>query len=138
ARFGDPVVLQVPPSTAHRVAMHTADVIMRSNHRARETFQDETEPSRRDVETARLKPDTVRVRNPQMFIVEIRIRDEVFAASLIRLKAIGKTVERGNWHVFFYRSRNSRSMSRRNGNDKFTGPQKLKACRSMSCLSSGL
>jgi hypothetical protein len=34
-----------------------------------------------------------------MFIAEIRVGDEVFAASLIWLKAIGKTVEGGNWHV---------------------------------------
>jgi hypothetical protein len=36
-----------------------------------------------------------------MFVVEIRVSDEVFAASLIWLKAIGKTVEGGNWHALF-------------------------------------
>src|SRR5438034_10509533 len=101
AGFGNPVVLQVSPSTAYRVAMHARNVVMRSDHRTRETFQDKTESSRRDIETTRLKPDTVRVRNPQIFVVEIRVGDEVFAASLIWLKAIGKTVEGGNWHVLF-------------------------------------
>jgi hypothetical protein len=74
---------------------------MRSHHRARKTFQDETESSRRDIEAARLKPDTVRVGNPQMFVAEIRVGDEVFATSLIWLKPIGKAVECGNWHVLF-------------------------------------
>jgi len=34
-----------------------------------------------------------------MFVVEICVGGEVLPASLIWLKAIGKTAERGNWHV---------------------------------------
>jgi hypothetical protein len=74
---------------------------VRSHYRARETFQDKTESSSRDIKTAWLKPDAVRVRNPQIVIIQIRVCNEVFTASLIRLKPVGKTVKRGNWHVFF-------------------------------------
>ena len=77
---------------------------MRSHHRARETFQDETESSRSDIKTAWLEPDAVRVRNPETVIAEIRIGDEVFAASFIRLKTISKTVERYDRHAVFYLS----------------------------------
>jgi hypothetical protein len=77
---------------------------MRSHHRTRETFQDETESSRSDIETTRLEPDAVHVRNPETVIAEIRIGDEVFAASLIWFKPVGKTVERGNRHAVFYLS----------------------------------
>jgi hypothetical protein len=39
----DPVVLQISPATAHRVAMHAGNVIMRSDHGTRQTFQHHTE-----------------------------------------------------------------------------------------------
>jgi hypothetical protein len=76
---------------------------MRSDHRSRETFQHQTESAGCDIKTAWLEPDAVRIRNPEIVIIEVRVCDEMFSASLIRLKAIGKTVERGNWHFPFYR-----------------------------------
>jgi len=51
-----------------------------------------------------LEPDAVRVRNPETVIGQIRVGDEVFAASLIWFKAVGKTIERGNRHAVFYQS----------------------------------
>jgi hypothetical protein len=90
-RFGNPVVLLISPLTAYCITMNASDVIMRSNDGGGKSFQYDTESSRRDIETAGLEPDTVRVRNPQMFVVEIRVGDEVFAASLVWLKAIGKS-----------------------------------------------
>jgi hypothetical protein len=74
---------------------------MRSHHRTWETFQHETESSGGDIKTARLEPDAVRVRNPQIVIIQVRVCNEVFTASLIRLEAVGKTAKRGNWHVIF-------------------------------------
>ena len=67
----------------------------------RQTFQHKTESSGSDIEAAWLEPDTIRVRNPQIVIVEIDVGDKVLAASLIRLKPVAKTAERGNWHVIF-------------------------------------
>jgi hypothetical protein len=77
---------------------------MRSHHRARETFQDETESPGSDIETTWLEPDAVRVRNPETVVAKVRIGDEVLAASLTWFKAVGKTVERGYRHVVFYLS----------------------------------
>src|SRR5881398_3536943 len=86
----DPVVFQVSPVTTHRIAMHGANVVMGSHHGARETFQNETEPTRCDVEAAGLEPDAIRIRNPETVIVEVDVSDEVFAAPSIRIEAIGE------------------------------------------------
>src|SRR5213593_1424014 len=94
----DPVVFQVSPVTTHRIAMHGANVVMSSHHGARETFQNETEPTRCNVKAARLEPDTIRVGNPETVIVHVNVGDEVFAAPSIRLDAVGETVERGDRH----------------------------------------
>src|SRR5439155_21900830 len=94
----DPVMFQVSPVTTHRIAMHGANVVMNPHHGARETFQNETEPTRCDVKAAGLEPDTVRVRNPETVIVEVGVSNEMFAVPPIRLQAIGETVERGDRH----------------------------------------
>jgi hypothetical protein len=80
--------------------MHSANVVMSSHYRARETLQNETESTRCNVKAARLKPDTVRVGNPETVIVEIGVGNEMFAVSPIRLKTVGETVESSDWHVF--------------------------------------
>src|SRR5438309_7950616 len=95
----DPVVLQVSPVTTYRVAMNGANVVVSSHHRAGETFQNDAESSFRDVEGAGLKPDTIRVRNPETVIVEVGVSNEMFAVPPIRLQAIGETVESSDRHV---------------------------------------
>jgi hypothetical protein len=79
--------------------MHTANVVMSSHHGARKTFENNTESSRRDVKAARLKPDTVCIRDPETVIVEIRVGDEMFAVPLIWLQTIGETVESSDRHM---------------------------------------
>jgi hypothetical protein len=79
--------------------MHRANVVMSSHHGARETFQKETESTRCNVKAAGLKPDTVRVRNPETVIVEIGVSNEMFAVPPIGLQAIGETVESSDRHV---------------------------------------
>jgi hypothetical protein len=74
---------------------------MRSDHRSRETFQHQTESTRGDIKTAWLEPDTVRVWDPEIAIIEVRVCDEMFTASLIRLETVGKTAESGNRHALF-------------------------------------
>src|SRR5437764_4601501 len=95
----DPVVLQVSPVTAHRITMNGANVIVSSHHRAGETFQNDGESSRCDVEAAGLEPDTVRIRNPETVVVEVGISNEVFAAPSIRLEAVGEIAEGSNRHL---------------------------------------
>ena len=58
--------------------MHARNVVMRSDHRARETFQHETESAGSDIKTAWLEPDAVRVWKPHIVIVEVCVRNEVF------------------------------------------------------------
>src|SRR5437588_8989410 len=95
----DPVVLQVSPVTAHRITMNGANVIVSSHHRARETFQNDAESSRCDVEAAGLEPDTIRVRNPKTVIVQVDISNEVFAAPSIGIKAVGEIAKGSNRHL---------------------------------------
>ena len=75
---------------------------MRSHHRTWETFQHETESSGSDIKTAWLEPDAVRVRNPEIVIVEVRVCYEMFTASLIRLEAVGKTAKAVIGMCLFY------------------------------------
>jgi hypothetical protein len=99
-------MLQVSPPTAHGVAMYAPNVVMRSDHRARQTFQYQTESTRGDIKTAWLEPDTIRVWNPKSVVIQVRICDEMLAASLIRFETVGKTAESGNRHGLFYRGNN--------------------------------
>jgi hypothetical protein len=59
----NPVVLQVPPMTAHRIAMNGANVVVNAQLGAGETFQHDAESTRHDVQAARLEPYTFRIRN---------------------------------------------------------------------------
>src|SRR5947207_14326020 len=97
--FCNPVMLQVSPVTAHRITMNGAHVIVSSHHRARETLQNDAESSRCDVEAAGLEPDTVRIRNPEMVVVEVGISNEVFAAPSIRFEAVGEIAKGSNRHL---------------------------------------
>jgi len=79
--------------------MHGANVVMSPYHGARETFQDEAESTRRNVKAAGLKPDTIRVRNPETVIVEVGVGDEVLAAPSTRLETVGETIEGSDRHM---------------------------------------
>ena len=85
--------------------MHDPNVVMRSDNRTRETFQHQTESPGSDIKTAWLEPDTVHVWNPEIVIIQVRVCDEMFTASLIRLETVGKTAESGNWHVAFLQAK---------------------------------
>src|SRR5262249_17587275 len=95
----NPVMLQIPPMTAHRIAMHVANMVMSSHHGSCETFQNDAESSRCNVEAAGLKPDTIHIRNPETVIVEVGVSNEMSAVPAIRLEAVGKTVESSDRHM---------------------------------------
>src|SRR5947207_1340490 len=95
----DPVMFQVSPVTAHRIAMNGTHVVVSSHHRAGKTFQNDGESSRCDVEAAGLEPDTIRVRNPQTVVVEVGISNEVFAAPSIGIEAVGEIAKGSNRHL---------------------------------------
>src|SRR5690242_4539608 len=95
ARLCHPVMLQVPPVTAHRVATHRADVVVSSQHGAGKTLQNNTESSGRHVEVARLEPHAIRVRNPAEAVLQVDVGNKVFAASAIRIEAVGETAKGG-------------------------------------------
>jgi hypothetical protein len=86
-------VLQVPPLTTHRVTTHGANVVVSAQHGAGEALQNSAEPPGRDVEVTGLEPDAISIRNPVRAIFQVDISNEVFTASLIRVEAVGKTVE---------------------------------------------
>jgi hypothetical protein len=65
---------------------------------AGETLQDNAESARRAVEMAGLKPDTIGIRHPPPLVCYVDGGNEVLATSAIWIKAIGKTVESGDWH----------------------------------------
>jgi hypothetical protein len=78
--------------------MNGAHVVVSSHHRARETFQNDGESSRCDVEAAGLKPDTIRVRNPETVIVQVGVSNKMFAASSIGIETVGEIAEGSNRH----------------------------------------
>src|SRR4051812_15719290 len=93
AGFRNPVMLQVSPMTTHGKAMNGANVVMSPNHGTGEALQNDAESSRRDIKAAGLKPHASRIGNPKTFIVDIDAGYEVFAASTIRLEAVGETLK---------------------------------------------
>src|SRR5438876_5624727 len=92
-------MLQISPVTTHRIAMNGANMVVSSHHTAGEPFQNDAESSRCDVKGAGLEPDTIRVRNPETVVFEVDVSDEVFAASSIRIEAVGEIAECGNRHM---------------------------------------
>src|SRR6266542_3527886 len=98
----NPLMLQVPPVTTHRIAMNGANMVVSAQLGAGETFQNDAESSSRDVKAARLDPYTFRIRNPEPVVLHVGVGNEVFAAPSIRLEAIGKTVEGSDRHMCSY------------------------------------
>ena len=73
------------PSTAittQRIPVEGADVVVHAEFGTRETFQNDAEPARRDVEAAGLDPYAIGVRNPAAVVVDVDVGDEVFAAPM--------------------------------------------------------
>ncbi len=81
--------------TTYRITTHRADVVVSAQHGAGETLQNNTESPGCDVEVAGLKPDTIGIWNPATVVFHVDIGDEMFAASLIRIEAVGKAAEGG-------------------------------------------
>src|SRR4051794_22767108 len=98
-RLCDPVVLEVAPVPTHRITAHSANVVVSAQRGARETFQNDAESAGCAVEMAGLEPDTIGIRHPATVVRYIDIGNEVLAASLVRIEAIGETTERGDWHM---------------------------------------
>src|SRR5205807_10275114 len=96
--LGNPLMLQVPPVTTHRIAMNGANMVVSSHHRAGKAFQNDAESSRCDVKRAGLEPDTIRVRHPKTVIVQVDVGNEVFAVPSIRIEAVGEIVEDSDRH----------------------------------------
>src|SRR5207248_693293 len=78
------------------------NVVVSAQLGAGKTFQNDAESSRRDVKAAGLEPDTIRVRHPETIIFQIDVSNEVFAAPLSRIEAVGETVEGSDWHMSSY------------------------------------
>src|SRR5215211_3273311 len=98
SRFRNPVMLQVPPMTTHCIAMHVANMVMSSYHGAGQTFQNDAESSGCDVKAAGLKPDAVRIRNPEAVIIEVGVGNEMVTVPPIRLETVGETVKCSDRH----------------------------------------
>src|SRR5215467_13588922 len=88
-----PVVLQVSPMTPHRVTTYCTNVVMSAQHSARAALQNNAESPGRYVEVAGLEPDAICIRNPAAAVIQVNVGNEMFAASSIRIEAVGKTVE---------------------------------------------
>jgi hypothetical protein len=79
--------------------MNRTDVIMGPQHGARKTFQNYAESAGRNIEAAGLEPDTIRVGDPKTVIFQVKVSDEVFAASSIRIEAVRETIESSDGHL---------------------------------------
>jgi hypothetical protein len=76
-------MLQVSPVATERKATDRADVVVDAELGAGEPFQKNAEPSGRDVEAARLNPDTARVGNPGAVVIQVGVCEEVLAAAAL-------------------------------------------------------
>src|SRR5262245_41514973 len=99
AGFGNPVMLQVPPVTAHRKPTNDANVVVHAELGARQTFEDNAEPTGRYVEAAGLNPDAIRVRHPRTIISQVGIDNIVPPVSPIGIKPICRIVESCDSHL---------------------------------------
>jgi hypothetical protein len=79
--------------------MYSANVVMGPQHRTGETLQNYAESTGRDIKAAGLKPDTVRIRNPEAVIIKVGVGDKVFTAPSIRIEAVCETVESSDRHL---------------------------------------
>ena len=68
--------------------MNSANVIVSSDHRAREAFEKDAESTGRDVKAARLKPYAFCIRNPEAVVLHVDVGNEVFAAAAKRGKML--------------------------------------------------
>ena len=68
-------------------------MVVSAQHGAGETLQDSAESPRGDVEVAGLEPHTIGIRNPATPFFQVDVGNEVFAASLIWIEAVGETIE---------------------------------------------
>src|SRR5690348_15218079 len=95
-------MLQVSPVTTHRIGMNGANVVVGSDHRTGETFQNDAESSGCDVKAAGLEPDSIRVWHPETVIFQVDVGNKVFAVSSIRIEAIGEIAEGSDRHMSSY------------------------------------
>jgi hypothetical protein len=79
--------------------MNGANVVVSAQLGAGETFQNDAESSGCDVKATGLDPDTIRIRNPETVVVQVGVRDEVFAAPSIWIEAVGEIAEGSNRHM---------------------------------------
>src|SRR5215831_10235185 len=86
----NPVMLQVSPVAAYGVAVNRADVVVSSNSATGKALQDGAESSRSNIEATGLKPDTVRIRDPEAILVQVDVGDEMFATPSGRIQAVGE------------------------------------------------
>lgn len=99
AGFRNPLMFQVPPVTFHCKTPNGSDVVVRAEHSAGETLQDKAKPAGRDIEVAGLDPHTVGIRYPVWAVFQIKFRNEMLPASLVRGESVAETVESGNGHM---------------------------------------
>jgi hypothetical protein len=74
-------------------------MVVSAEHGAREPLQNNAESSGCDIEVAGLNPNTIGIRNPARSVFEINVSNEVFAASLLRIEAVGETIEGSDRHM---------------------------------------
>src|SRR5260370_22091652 len=95
--------------TPKGVPVNGADVVVSPYPGTGESFENDAESSRRNVKVARLEPNAVHVRNPQLVVFQVGVGNEMVAASLGAVEAVGETRKGSNWHVSpQVRSRSSR------------------------------
>src|SRR5438270_9931554 len=95
-------MLQVSPVPTHGIATNGANVVVSAQLGAGKTFQNDAESSRRDVKAARLEPDAFRIRNPETIVLQVDVSNEVFAAPLICIEAVGEAAEGSDRHMSFF------------------------------------
>jgi len=87
--------------TSEGIAAHDPDVVVNTELGAGQSLQNDGESTRRNVEAARLEPDTIRIWNPSPLVLDVDVRSEMLATSLIRIEAVGDAAECCDRHSAF-------------------------------------
>jgi hypothetical protein len=89
---------QIKDAKSILICAYGSDVIVNTELGSRHSLQNDAESTRRDIEAARLKPDTIRIWNPAPLVSDVDVRSEMLATPSVGIEPVGDAAECCDWH----------------------------------------
>ena len=80
------------------ITAYGSDVVVNTELGSRHSLQNDAKSTRRDIEAARLKPDTIRIWNPAPLVSDVDVRSEMLATPSVGIESVGDAAESCDWH----------------------------------------